>query len=123
MPTVADVTNPDQVTSNADSLAERLGKIDILICNAGIARRETPAELVEDELWKNVIDVNLNGVFWSCRAFGSKMLQSGGGTIVNVGSMSGLIVNKPQPQAYYNASKAAVHQLTKSLAVEAGHSR
>lgn len=113
-----DVTDPDQVTNNADALVDRLGKIDILVCNAGIARSDTPAELVEDELWKNVIDVNLNGVFWSCRAFGRNMLKSGGGTIVNVGSMSGFIVNKPQPQSYYNASKAAVHQLTKSLAAE-----
>jgi NAD(P)-dependent dehydrogenase (short-subunit alcohol dehydrogenase family) len=46
------------------------------------------------------------------------MLAAGGGTIVNVGSMSGFIVNRPQPQSYYNASKAAVHQLTKSLAAE-----
>ncbi len=113
-----DVADPDRVTEAACALAHRLGKIDILICNAGIARSNTPAEQVEDEHWLNVIDVNLNGVFWSCRAFGTQMLKVGSGVIVNVGSMSGFIVNKPQPQAYYNASKAAVHQLTKSLAAE-----
>jgi NAD(P)-dependent dehydrogenase (short-subunit alcohol dehydrogenase family) len=73
-----------------------------------------------DEHWRNVIDVNLNGLFWCCRAFGRPMLAAGRGSIVNIGSMSGYIVNKPQPQAQYNASKAGVHHLTKSLAAEWG---
>ena len=100
-------------------MAEK-GRVDILVCNAGIARSETPAEDVTDEHWLNVIDVNLNGLFWCCRAFGRHMLAAGRGSIINIGSMSGVIVNKPQPQAYYNASKAAVHHLTKSLAAEWG---
>ena len=62
--------------------------------------------------------MNLNGVFWCCRAFGRQMLAQRRGAIVNVGSMSGFIVNRPQPQSYYNASKAAVHHLTRSLAAE-----
>ncbi len=73
---------------------------------------------VADAHWLNVLDVNLNGSFWCARAFGRHMLAAGKGAIVNVGSMSGMIVNRPQPQSYYNASKAAVHQLTKSLAAE-----
>jgi NAD(P)-dependent dehydrogenase (short-subunit alcohol dehydrogenase family) len=64
--------------------------------------------------------VNLDGLFWCCRSFGKRMLAMRSGAIVNVGSMSGFIVNKPQPQAFYNASKAAVHHLTKSLAAEWG---
>ena len=108
-----DVTRPDMANALAADIPA-----DILICNAGIARSEIPAEEVEDERWLNVLDVNLNGVFWCCRAFGRGMLKRGRGAIVNVGSMSGFIVNKPQPQSYYNASKAAVHQLTKSLAAE-----
>jgi len=115
-----DVTNPTQVTEVADDLVRRLGKIDILVNNAGIARSETPAETVADEHWLNVIDVNLNGVFWCCRAFGRHMLKAKSGSIVNMGSMSGFIVNKPQEQAFYNASKAGVHHLTKSLAAEWG---
>ena len=111
---VLDVTDSAGVTATAD----RLGPIDILVCNAGIARSNTPAEDVSDEHWRNVIDVNLNGVFWCCRAFGRHMLEAGRGAIVNVGSMSGFIVNRPQPQSYYNASKAAVHHLTRSLAAE-----
>ena len=113
-----DVTKPGQVTGVADDLVRRLGKIDILVNNAGIARSETPAETVTDEHWLNVIDVNLNGTFWCCRAFGKHMLAAKSGSIVNMGSMSGFIVNKPQEQAFYNASKAGVHHLTKSLAGE-----
>ena len=115
-----DVTKPAEVTATADDVVRRHGKIDILVNNAGIARSETPAETVTDEHWLNVIDVNLNGVFWCCRAFGKHMLAAKSGSIVNVGSMSGFIVNKPQEQSYYNASKAGVHHLTKSLAAEWG---
>jgi len=115
---VMDVTDPGRVTAVADEVVRAYGKLDILVNNAGIARSETPAETVTDEHWLNVIDVNLNGVFWCCRAFGRQMLEAGRGSIVNIGSMSGIIVNKPQPQSHYNASKAAVHMLTKSLAAE-----
>jgi NAD(P)-dependent dehydrogenase (short-subunit alcohol dehydrogenase family) len=113
-----DVTDSRRVSELADELTSRHGRVDILVNNAGIARSETPAETVTDEHWLNVIDVNLNGTFWCCRAFGKHMLEAKTGTIVNVGSMSGFIVNKPQEQCYYNASKAAVHHLTKSLAAE-----
>jgi NAD(P)-dependent dehydrogenase (short-subunit alcohol dehydrogenase family) len=117
---VMDVTNSARVSEVADQLVAHHGKIDILVNNAGIARSETPAEKVTDEHWLNVIDVNLNGTFWCCRAFGRHMLTAKSGSIVNIGSMSGFIVNKPQEQSYYNASKAAVHHLTKSLAAEWG---
>jgi NAD(P)-dependent dehydrogenase (short-subunit alcohol dehydrogenase family) len=115
---VMDVTDSRRVSELADELVARHGRVDILVNNAGIARSETPAETVTDEHWLNVIDVNLNGTFWCCRAFGKHMLAAKAGNIVNIGSMSGFIVNKPQEQCYYNASKAAVHHLTKSLAAE-----
>lgn len=117
---ILDVTDSKGVSAVADELVKRYGKVDILVNNAGIARSETPAETVTDEHWLNVIDVNLNGTFWCCRAFGKHMLAAKSGAIVNIGSMSGFIVNKPQEQSYYNASKAAVHHLTKSLAAEWG---
>ncbi len=117
---IMDVTDSGRVSEVADQVAAQHGKIDILVNNAGIARSETPAETVTDEHWLNVIDVNLNGTFWCCRAFGRHMLGAKAGSIVNIGSMSGFIVNKPQEQCYYNASKAAVHHLTKSLAAEWG---
>ena len=113
-----DVTASARVAEVAGDLVSRLGRVDILVNNAGIARSETPAEDVTDEHWLNVLDVNLNGAFWCARAFGRHMLGRGSGAIVNIGSMSGCIVNRPQPQSYYNASKAAVHQLTRSLAAE-----
>jgi NAD(P)-dependent dehydrogenase (short-subunit alcohol dehydrogenase family) len=117
---IMDVTDSSRVSEVADQLASKHGKIDVLVNNAGIARSETPAEKVADEHWLNVVDVNLNGTFWCCRAFGKHMLDAKSGSIVNIGSMSGFIVNKPQEQCYYNASKAAVHHLTKSLAAEWG---
>ena len=117
---IMDVTDSGCVTRVADELVARHGKVDILVNSAGIARSETPAEKVSDEHWLNVLDVNLNGTFWCCRAFGTHMLKARSGAIVNIGSMSGFIVNKPQEQSYYNASKAAVHHLTKSLAAEWG---
>jgi NAD(P)-dependent dehydrogenase (short-subunit alcohol dehydrogenase family) len=67
---IMDVTDSARVSEVADQLASRHGKIDILVNNAGIARSETPAEKVTDEHWLNVVDVNLNGTFWCCRAFG-----------------------------------------------------
>src|SRR6516165_1187785 len=105
---IMDVANSGRVTQVADEVVARYGRIDILVNSAGIARSETPAEKVSDEHWLNVLDVNLNGTFWCCRAFGRHMLEK----------KSGAIVNKPQEQSYYNASKAAVHHLTKSLAAE-----
>src|SRR6202022_459017 len=115
-----DVTDSGRVAEVADQLASRYGGIDILVNNAGIARSETPAEQVTDEHWLNVIDVNLNGTFWCCRAFGKHMLKAKAGTIVNIGSMSGFLLNKPEEQSYYNASKAAVPHLPKPLPAEWG---
>jgi NAD(P)-dependent dehydrogenase (short-subunit alcohol dehydrogenase family) len=115
---VLDVTRPNDVTRVAQELNARFGAIDILIANAGIALSASPGEDMPNDVWLKVIDVNLNGVFWCCRAFGKHMLNVGKGAIVTIGSMSGVISNKPQEQAQYNASKAAVHHMTKSLAGE-----
>ena len=108
-----DVTDPGAVRD----LAEHLRGVQILVNNAGIVRN-TPAEETPDDDWKAVMGVNLDGVFWCCREFGRQMLDAGTGSIVSTASMSGLISNHPQPQAAYNASKAAVIHLTRSLAGE-----
>jgi NAD(P)-dependent dehydrogenase (short-subunit alcohol dehydrogenase family) len=113
-----DVTDPDAVGKAARETNESHGAVDILIANAGIAWPDTPGESMSDEIWRKIIDVDLNGVYWSCREFGRAMLERGKGAIVTTGSMSGLISNKPQRQAHYNAAKAGVHHLTKSLAGE-----
>lgn len=115
---VADVTSTTSINEVADYIEQNIGNVAILVCNAGIALSGMAAEDVSDEVYLKVIDVNLNGVFRCCRAFGRYMLQRGAGAIVNVGSMSGIINNIPQNQCYYNASKAGVHHLTKSLAAE-----
>ncbi|MCS4247547.1 SDR family NAD(P)-dependent oxidoreductase [Pseudomonas sp. BIGb0164] len=110
---VLDVTNSAAI----NALATSLPPLDVLVCNAGIVTN-TPAEEMTDEEWDKVITVNLTGVFRTCRGFGRRMLEAGRGSVINIGSMSGQVVNVPQPQCHYNASKAGVHQLTKSLAVE-----
>ena len=115
-----DVTNSAEVDDLAARIMAERGRVDILVCNAGVARPDTATTQVSDRDWLEVIDVNLNGVFWCCRAFGRHMLAAGRGSIVNIGSMSAIIVNKPQAQASYNASKAGDHHLTKSLAAEWG---
>ena len=113
----ADVTNPDDVNAMIDDVLEAFGRLDVAFCNAGICLN-IPAEEMTFDQWKKVLDINLTGVFLTAQAAGRVMLKQGGGSIINTASMSGHIVNVPQPQCSYNASKAGVIQLTKSLAVE-----
>jgi NAD(P)-dependent dehydrogenase (short-subunit alcohol dehydrogenase family) len=115
-----DVTDSAEVDAVAARVLRDHGGADILVNNAGVAKSDVAAENTSDEHWRLHMSVNLDGLFWCCRAFGRQMLARGKGAIVNIGSMSGLIVNKPQPQSFYNASKAAVHHLTRSLAAEWG---
>lgn len=114
---VLDVTDSAAVTKAADTIVAEHGKVDILINSAGIARLNSALETSDDE-WRAVMDLNVNGMFWCCRAFGRHMVAAGKGAIVNLGSMSGLIINRPQTAPSYMASKGAVHMLTKALAVE-----
>ena len=114
------MTKSKDVDAVAEKVVKDHGRVDILVNNAGVAKSDVRAEDTSDEHWRFHMDVNVDGVFWCCRAFGRQMLKQGSGSIVNIGSMSGFIVNKPQPQSFYNASKAAVHHLTKSLAAEWG---
>lgn len=115
---VLDVSDADAVGRAAAEANARHGAVDILIANAGIAWPDTGGEEMSDEVWRKVVDIDLNGAFWSCREFGRPMLARGQGAIVTVGSMSGFISNKPQRQAHYNAAKAGVHHMTRSLAGE-----
>ena len=97
-------------------IIKRSGKIDILFNNAGICIHKSTLDATVEE-WKSVIDINLTGEYIMARAVGRTMIEKGiKGSIVNMASMSGTIVNIPQWQASYNASKAGVIHLTKSLA-------
>lgn len=114
----ADITKDDQVAAMTESALEALGgRIDILVNNAGTCYH-APSFEVTDEQWSDVFDLNVRALWKVCLAVGAHMRDQGSGSIVNIGSISGIIVNRPQWQPAYNASKAAVHQLTKSLAAE-----
>jgi len=107
-----DAGAPDELIAKC---LERHGRLDILVNNAGIADNED-TEHFSDERYRRLMSINLDAVFRCCRAALTPMRKQKAGVIVNIGSMSGLVSNYPQPQAAYNASKAAVHMLTKSLA-------
>jgi NAD(P)-dependent dehydrogenase (short-subunit alcohol dehydrogenase family) len=113
----ADVTKPADVDRMIDQTLIEFGRLDVVFCNAGIGNN-VPAEQMTYEQWSQVINVNLTGVFLTAQAAGRVMIRQGGGSIITTASMSGHIANYPQPQCAYNASKAGVILLTKSLAVE-----
>jgi len=113
----ADVTDSASVEAMLATVTAELGPVDVLVNNAGVCYHRPALEVPEGE-WRSIWDVNVDGVWHCSRAVGAQMIERGAGSIVNIGSISAQIVNRPQWQPAYNASKAAVHQLTKSLAAE-----
>lgn len=113
---VSDVSLEDEVRELVDDAERALGRIDVLINNAGIARRE-PFLQITPESWDRIIAVNLRGMFLVAQAVARKM-GDGGGAIVNMSSTNGL--GGEGDYAHYNASKAGVVLLTKTMAVELG---
>jgi len=114
---IADVTSRSEVERVLAAAVDQFGAVDVLVNNAGTCVHR-PALEVTDEEWRRVLDVNLDALWFGCQVFGGHMVDRKRGSIVNIGSISGQIVNRPQWQPAYNASKAAVHQLTRSLAAE-----
>ena len=112
-----DVVDGASLTAAVEKTEQTLGPLRLAVNSAGIANA-APAEDMPFEQWKRMLDVNLTGVFLSCQAQGRAMLAHGRGAIVNIASMSGSIVNRGLTQAHYNASKAGVIHLSKSLAME-----
>jgi len=112
-----DITVPTQVDGMIQTILNTFGKLDIAFCNAGITN-ETPVEEDTYEDWKKIIEVNLNGTFLTAQAAGKTMIKQGGGSIICTASMSAHIVNIPQTEASYAASKAGVIQMAKSMAIE-----
>jgi NAD(P)-dependent dehydrogenase (short-subunit alcohol dehydrogenase family) len=101
-----------------DEVAGRMGVVDALVNAAGVADTTSALEITPEQ-FRRVIDINLTGTFLVCRAYARRLIAAGQtGSAVTIASMSGLRVNRPQNQAAYNASKAGVTMLTKSLAVE-----
>ena len=117
LPVALDVTDPASVEAMVERVTEELAPVDVLVNNAGTCYHR-PALEVPDEEWRAVWDINVDGLWRCSRAVGAQMVERRTGSIVNIGSISAMIVNRPQMQPAYNASKAAVHQLTKSLAAE-----
>jgi 2-dehydro-3-deoxy-D-gluconate 5-dehydrogenase len=109
-----DVTDEEACRSLVATTLDRLGRLDILINNSGIAARKRPEDLSRDE-WSSVLDVNLNGAFFLSQQVYAPMKRAGGGKIINIGSM--LSIFGVTYAAAYGASKGAIVQLTKTLAV------
>jgi NAD(P)-dependent dehydrogenase (short-subunit alcohol dehydrogenase family) len=113
-----DVASYDHVLAAREAVEALWGaRADTLVNNAGIAYN-APAEEMSVEEWDRMLSINLSGVFYCSQVFGTRMIEQGSGCIVSIASMSGIIVNRPQPQVAYNVSKAGVIMLTKSLAAE-----
>jgi NAD(P)-dependent dehydrogenase (short-subunit alcohol dehydrogenase family) len=116
-PLVADVTDADQLDAAVGRVEEELGTLTAALNCAGI-HSNAPAEEMARDQWQSVVDTNLTGVFLSCQAEAKAMLRNGGGSIVNIGSISATIANRGLQQAHYNAAKAGVMHLSRSLALE-----
>jgi len=114
---LGDLTTRDAVNKVVAEAIDKAGSIDVLVNNAGACIHRPALEIPDDES-SHVIDTNLTALWHVSQEVGAHMVARGSGSIVNVGSISAMIVNRPQFQPAYNASKAAVHQLTKSLAAE-----
>ena len=111
------VTSAQDLATAVARTESELGPLDVAVNNAGIAHAE-PAETLSAEDWNRLYETNVTGVFLSCQAEGRVMLPRRGGAIINISSISGIICNRGLTQAHYNSSKAAVTQLSKSLAME-----
>ena len=113
----ADVTDPEALSGAVEQAEERLGALRIAVNAAGIANA-CPAESMEEDQYQTLMDINMKGVFLSCQAQARAMIRHGRGSIINIASMSGVIVNRGLKQVHYNASKAGVIQMSKSMAME-----
>lgn len=114
-----DVLDEASVEAAVASVVDLAGRIDGLVAAAGLSEEPTPAEEMGLEVWSRTIGVNLTGVFLTCQRVGRVMLGQGAGRIVTIASMSGAhVVNSPQQQVAYNASKGGLVAMTKSLAYE-----
>lgn len=113
----ADINTDEGIATAVSETVSQLGSLDILVNNAGYCIHKPALEVTRDD-YHAVMGVNMEALYFLSQAAAKVMEKQGGGNIINVGSISSIIVNRPQWQPVYNASKAAVHQLTKSFAAE-----
>ncbi|MFD0981498.1 SDR family oxidoreductase [Tropicimonas aquimaris] len=113
----ADVTNRASMDEAVARTENELGALGIAVNSAGIANAN-PAEEMSEEQYQTLMDINMKGVFFSCQAEANAMIRHGKGAIINIASMSGVIVNRGLTQVHYNASKAGVIHMSKSMAME-----
>lgn len=115
----SDVKDKDTIAQTINEVAKDFGKLDICVANAGVASHYDSLEYTAEQ-WHEIMKVNLDGAMWTAQAAGRIFKQQGpgAGSMIFTASVSGLLVNVPQKQSAYNASKAAVIHLAKSLAVE-----
>ncbi len=111
-----DVSSSGDVTRMVDEAVHAFGKIDILVNNAGVNPFIVETEKIKEEAWDQVMDINLKGVFLCCQAVGKKMIEQGGGKIINISSAVGF--HGEQGMLPYSVSKAGVMMLTRVLAYE-----
>ena len=109
-----DVSDEDSVSDAVTAAAKQFGRLDILVNNAGIAVRNQPQEYSTDD-WDQVLDINLKGTFLCAKAVYPHLVEAGGGSIVNIGSMTSIFGS--DWVSSYSASKGGVVQLTRSLAI------
>lgn len=113
----ADVRDVDSITNAVNEVAKDFGGLDIIVVNSGITDHIDALEYSPDK-FSNLMRVNLDGAFFTAQAAAKIFKQQGSGNVIFTSSVSSKLVNVPQKQAPYNASKAAVSQLAKCLAVE-----
>jgi NAD(P)-dependent dehydrogenase (short-subunit alcohol dehydrogenase family) len=113
----ADINTDEGVKAAVETTVSTLGSLDILVNNAGDCIHKPALEVTRED-YDAVMGVNVEALYFLSQAAAKVMAKQGHGNIINIGSISALIVNRPQFQPIYNASKAAVHHLTKSLAAE-----
>lgn len=113
----ADVTDKQSLAEAVAQTESDLGRLSLALNAAGIANANRAEDMEEDQ-YQTLMDINLKGIFLSCQAQSRAMLKHGRGAIVNIASMSGVIVNRGLNQCHYNASKAGVIHMSKSMAME-----
>lgn len=116
----ADVRDPDDVEAAFRQADHHLDQLAAVVNVPGAAGRQQPSQDLSEEEWQDILDRRLSGVFWSCQQAARRMLGAGGGSIVNVSSLAGVLIDRHDQRVHYHTANGAINTLTKGLAVEWG---